>query len=184
MKKRQGSWMMAAALALGAGTAALAGPALPTAPDPSGMAVVQGVDLSRYAGLWYEIARFPASFERNCVGVTAEYGLRADGKVDVLNTCRKGSLDAAPRSAKAVATVEGPGKLSVNFVPWLPFAAGDYWLLHLASDYSLAVVGEPGRDYGWILSRTKTIDAKALEAAKAVLAANGYDVTRLEMVQQ
>lgn len=182
MGKRHHIWNAAALAAVLATGAWAEAPKL--ALDPSGMTVVQNVDLARYAGLWYEIARFPASFEKNCVGVTAEYTPRTDGKVDVLNTCRKGSLDAAPRTAKAVATVVGPGKLSVNFVPWLPFIAGNYWVLHLEPDYSLAVVGGPDRKYGWILSRTKEADPKALARAMQVLTDNGYDMTRLEQVAQ
>ena len=82
---------------------------------------VPALDLERYQGLWYEIARFPVSFEEGCVGVTAEYALNPDGTVNVTNSCREGSLDAAPRTATALAeAADASGaKLKVDFVPFL-----------------------------------------------------------------
>lgn len=111
-------------------------------------------DLPRYLGKWYEIARFPNRFERGCEGVTAEYALRTDGKISVLNTCREDAPDGKVKSAKGVASVVAPGQLSVTFVPWLPFARGDYWVLYIDEAYSLAVVGAPRGTTGWILART------------------------------
>ncbi len=85
------------------------------------------VDLERYQGLWYEIARFPNRFEEGCAGVTAEYSLNADGTVKVVNTCRQGSVDGPVETAEGVATSNSADsdKLLVTFVPWLPFAQGD-----------------------------------------------------------
>ncbi len=148
------------------------------------MQTVQSLDLNRYLGKWYEIARFPNRFELNCVGVTAEYFLRKDGKVRVLNSCRKNTLDGELEQADGQASVKAPGKLSVTFVPWLPFAKGDYWVLHLNSNYSLAVVGEPKGKTGWILSRTPTIDVDSRNLAENILRKNGYDITELYYVPQ
>ena len=148
------------------------------------MAVQAGLDLKKYLGKWYEIARFPNRFERGCVGVTAEYSMRADGDVRVLNTCRKGTLNGKVEVADGSARVEAPGRLLVNFVPWLPFARGDYWVLYVASDYSLAVVGSPKGTTGWILARTPRISAKERAKAEGVLSKNGYDVRELEDVLQ
>lgn len=148
------------------------------------MAVEGALDLNRYLGKWYEIARFPNRFERGCVGVTAEYSMRSDGDVRVVNTCREGTLDGKVTVADGSARVEAPGRLSVTFVPWLPFARGDYWVLHVAPDYSMAVVGNPKGTTGWILARTPQISAKQRALAESILSINGYDISKLEGVLQ
>jgi len=148
------------------------------------MAVEGALDLNRYLGKWYEIARFPNRFERGCVGVTAEYSMRPDGDVRVLNTCREGTLNGKVTIADGSARVEAPGRLSVTFVPWLPFARGDYWVLYVAPDYSLAVVGNPKGTTGWILARAPQISAKQRALAETILSNNGYDIKQLEDVLQ
>ncbi|MBC6609869.1 lipocalin family protein [Hymenobacter sp. BT507] len=112
------------------------------------------VDLPRYAGKWYEIARLPASFEKDCTSVTAQYTIRPDGDVTVVNTCHKHTPTGKVKKAEGLATVADPttnAKLKVQFF-W-PFK-GDYWILALDSDYRYALVGEPSRENLWILSRT------------------------------
>ncbi len=146
------------------------------------MRVETGLDLTRYLGKWYEIARFPNRFEKDCQGVTAEYAMRTDGKVRVLNTCRKGVPDGPVEQAEGQASVVGPGKLSVTFVPWLPFAKGDYWVLYVDEAYQLAVVGEPKGRTGWILARSPEIAQASYDRALTVLAENGYDTSRLTRV--
>lgn len=136
----------------------------------------------RYLGLWYEVARYPVPFERGCVGVTAEYGARDDGLISVLNICR--NPDGTEKSRIAgTAEIVGPGRLKVRF-PSVPFVAADYWVLWTDEDYQTAVVGAPNGRAGWILNRTPDIRADRLNAAKDVLAFNGYDLTRLEEVAQ
>jgi apolipoprotein D and lipocalin family protein len=149
------------------------------------MEPVPAVDLSRYAGRWYEIARFPVSFQEGCVGVTADYALRDDGRVDVLNACREETLDGPRRTASATArAVDDTGaRLKVRFLPWLPIE-GDYWVIHLDEDYRTAVVGVPSGTAGWILSRTPEIAPDRLAAARAALEANGYDLRWLEPTPQ
>jgi apolipoprotein D and lipocalin family protein len=119
----------------------------------SELQVVPSVDLARYAGRWYEIARFPNRFQRIALhNTTATYTLRPDGKVTVLNECRtsEGRLKSAKGTAR-VANAKGPNtKLKVTFF-W-PFS-GNYWIMDLDPEYRWVVVGEPGRDYRWILSR-------------------------------
>lgn len=136
------------------------------------------VDLTKYAGRWYEIARFPNSFEKGCANVTADYSLRADGDVTVLNTCDK---NGEVTTAEGIATSVSPDndKLSVDFVPWVPFTNGDYWILDVTDDYSVAVVGAPAGTTGWILARSPELSPTARAAAEAVLVRNGYDVERL-----
>lgn len=147
------------------------------------MTPVGELDVGRYTGRWYEIARFPNRFERGCEAVTADYALRKDGKISVTNACRQGAPDGPRKVAEGIARVEAPGRLSVTFVPWLPFTRGDYWVLFVDEDYELAVVGAPKGTTGWILARNPTISAKARASAEAVLTQNGYDVSRLRNVR-
>ena len=133
------------------------------------LSTVESVDIDRYLGRWYEIARFPNSFEEGCEGVTAEYELRNDGLISVVNTCRKGATDGKAKVAKGRARVADEttnAKLEVSFFG--PFW-GDYWILYLAEDYSLSLVGEPSGRYLWILSRTPEISPEQRQAAIGTL---------------
>jgi apolipoprotein D and lipocalin family protein len=147
----------------------LAGCASSTPPLPT----VQSVDLSRYYGTWYEIARLPNWFQSMCVSDTrADY--RPDGEnVSVVNQCRTadGKTEQASGIAKVVAGSQG-AKLRVSF--FRPFY-GDYWILDLDPDYRWVLVGEPGRKYGWILARDKTLDAATLDRLLARAEVLGYD---------
>ena len=140
---------------------------------------VASVDLARYAGTWYEIASFPQWFQRGCTATTATYALRSDGLIDVVNQCRKGSTDGPLASAHGrarVADLETNAKLQVSF--FRPFW-GDYWIIDLGAEYEYAVVGHPGRDYLWILSRNPSMPDDAYRAIVRRLAARGYDTSRL-----
>jgi apolipoprotein D and lipocalin family protein len=145
---------------------------------------VPHVELARYLGTWYDIASFPQRFQAGCTGTTATYTLRSDGEVDVLNRCRKGSLSGTEETAQGRARVvdrSTNAKLEVSF--FRPFW-GDYWIIDLGPDYEYAVVGHPGRDYLWILSRTPTMDTAMYDAILARLRAQGYEVERLERTLQ
>ncbi len=140
---------------------------------------VARVDLGRYVGTWYEIASFPQSFQRGCTATTATYTLRDDGQIDVVNRCRKGSPDGPEKVARGRARVVDPSsnaKLEVSF--FRPFW-GDYWIVDLGPDYEYAVVGHPGRDYLWILSRTPTMKSGVYDAIVQRLAVQGYETSRL-----
>ena len=145
---------------------------------------VEALDISRYAGTWYQIARLPVFFQRKCVAeVTAQYTLQDDGSIGVRNSCRneKGELD----TVEGVARVdrEHPGRLEVRFAPdwlsWLPLTWADYWVIALDPEYQWAMVGEPGRDYLWILARTPTLPPARLEALKREAEAMGYRLETL-----
>jgi apolipoprotein D and lipocalin family protein len=151
------------------------------------MTTVAEVDLDRYLGRWYEIARYPNSFEEGCVAVSADYALRDDGAVSVLNTCRKTLDDPDPTTAEGVARPADAtnARLKVTFVPWLgPLAEGDYWILGLSDGYTVSVVGAPSGGTGWILARTPQIAAADLQFAHEALSRNGYDIEQLSMTPQ
>lgn len=157
----------------------LSGPACSAAgPEKPPLQTVNSVDLARYAGTWYEIARYPNRFQRDCAGdVTAVYEVKSDGSVRVTNSCAEadGTMKSATASAKVVDR-ETNAKLKVTFF-W-PFS-GDYWILNLGPNYEYAVVGEPGRDYLWILSRTPQMDEATYTVLTERIARQGYDPSRL-----
>ena len=140
--------------------------------------VVPAVDLSRYVGQWYEIARLPNGFQKKCAdSVTANYTLRSDGSIQVVNRCRKASGEFTTATGKAkIVDKKTNAKLKVTFF-W-PFY-GKYWILDLGPDYEYAVVGEPGRDYLWILSRTPQIDEELYRQLLARMQERGFDTTRM-----
>lgn len=145
---------------------------------------VPTVELERYLGRWYEIARYDHSFERGCFAVTATYSKNADGSIKVVNRCRKGALDGPEDVADGSATIADPttnAKLAVTFF-W-PFS-GDYWIIGLADDYSWALVGEPSGRYLWILARTPQIGPELRADLVAKLQAKGYNTDALIWVQQ
>ncbi len=145
---------------------------------------VAHVDIERYAGTWYEIASFPQPFQRGCTATTATYTIREDGDIDVLNRCRQGSPAGEQKAALARARVvdrSTNAKLEVRFFG--PFK-GDYWIVDLADDYGYAVVGHPGRDYLWILSRTPTMAEATYQGILERLRAQGYETARLTRTLQ
>jgi len=155
------------------------------------MTVVPSVDLDRYMGTWYEIARLPNRFQKQCAGeVSATYSLLADGTVKVVNRCRKenGEFAEAEGQAKRADKDQPNTKLKVRFAPaflsFLPFVWGDYWIIYLTPDYTCAVIGEPSREYLWVLSRTPTMAPNALQAALASAKQQGYYLADLVMTRQ
>jgi len=161
------------------GALLLAACAGPTYRDPDfAIDSVSRLDVGRYMGRWYEVARYPNRFEEDCVAVTAEYALNADGTVAVTNTCRKGGFDGPTEVAEGTARVTAPGQLKVKFVDWLPFE-GDYWVLYVSPDYRLAVVGNPGGSTGWVLARDPHPAPGLLDRGFEALRKNGYDPSRI-----
>lgn len=131
-------------------------------------------DPARYAGTWYEIARFPVPFQTGCSETRAIYEPMGDGTLSVRNICRNdGELTSIGGSAEVV----GPGRLKVR-LNGVPIAA-DYWILWVDEGYRTAVVGVPSGRAGWILNRTPEIPPDRWRAALSVLQFNGYDTSRL-----
>jgi apolipoprotein D and lipocalin family protein len=163
-----------------AGTAAAGRAAAETKP----LEVVPFVDIRKYIGTWYEIATIPQRFQKGCVGVTAQYSLREDGDIEVINTCRQGTLDGKVRAVHGKAWVmdkKTNAKLRVRFF-W-PFS-GAYWIIGLDADYQWAIVGHPNRNYLWILSRTPRMEDALYEELLKLIAAKGYDLSKIKRTLQ
>lgn len=145
---------------------------------------VGSVDLEKYTGLWYDIASYPARFQKGCHCTTAEYTLMPGGYVKVVNKCRKGGFSGPVSgiTGKAFA-VKGSNntKLKVRFF-W-PFKAG-YWIVKLDKDYKWAVVSTPGKDYLWLLSRSPVIEELLFDSIVSSLKNEGYDTSRLKRTPQ
>jgi apolipoprotein D and lipocalin family protein len=179
-------------LALGATAAAAfaAGQSGARAASGSGVTPIPSLDVPRYMGTWYEIAKYPNRFQKNCAsGTTATYRLRPDKTVEVINRCRRadGRLDQAAGTARQIGAADAP-TLEVRFAPeWLsllPMVWGDYWVIDLDPDYQLAAVSDPRREYLWILSRTPTVPADTYKALLERLARQGFDLAKLQPTPQ
>lgn len=183
MKASTKTWIsVGAATALAAVAAALLTDRRPigntSVPEPA-----KSVDLRRYLGVWFEIARYDQRFERSCAGdITATYSLRSDGSVNVINRCRRadGSIKEARGRAKIVDTVTN-AKLKVSFFG--PFY-GDYWVLDRDDDYRWAIIGEPSGRYLWILARDADLGPEAVKQLVDRAKKLGYDTRNLIYPQQ
>jgi apolipoprotein D and lipocalin family protein len=154
----------------------------------SELIAVNHVNLEKYAGIWYEIAKIPNSFQKNCTRNTkAEYILRNDGKLNVVNTCIEsdGKINTAKGVARVVDTNTN-AKLEVSFVNILGINLfwGDYWIIGLGDNYSYALVGTPNRKYGWILSRTPKLEQEQVDRINEKLKIKGYDPAKFEFTIQ
>lgn len=158
--------------------------------DVAPLQTVPAVDVTRYMGRWFEIAKFPNRFQRQCVSdAVAEYRLLGDGRVEVGNHCTlaSGETEEVVGVARQIGP-KGSPKLQVRFAPaWLSFLPavwGDYWIVDLADDYSLAAVSEPKREYLWILSRTPAVGAAVYQDLLARLESQGLDTSMLVKTPQ
>ena len=145
--------------------------------------VVSSVDLLRYQGTWYEIARLPNFFERKLKCISATYTLRDDGKITVLNKGYYIVPPHKPSSSEGVAWVpdkNSTAKLKVQFF-W-PFS-GDYWIMYLDQEYRFVLVGDPDHKYLWILCREKSLDEATYRMLLQKAIDNGYDVTPVIRVE-
>lgn len=153
--------------------------------DAEALSTIPSLDLPRYMGRWYEIARFENWFQKKCTGdASAEYSLEPSGKVQVINRCRleNGELSEAIGEARQIGEPTSP-KLKVRFAPaWLSFIPavwGDYWVIDLDADYQLVAISEPQREYLWVLSRSPQVSSEAYEALLQRLRDKGFDTDKL-----
>ena len=167
----------------------IAGPAL-AEDEPPALAAIPSLDVNRYMGQWYEISKYANRFQRQCVGdTTATYALLPDSSVSVTNRCKTedGEFDEAVGVAHQIGGPDS-AKLEVRFAPewlgFLPFVWGDYWVIDLDEAYQLVAVAEPKREFLWILSRTPTVNAAAYDALVARLQRQGFEPARLERTPQ
>ena len=148
------------------------------------------LDVPRYLGTWYEIAKFPNWFQKKCAGNTkAVYTVKSDGNLRVLNSCKTagGETSEAEGAARQIGAKDSP-KLEVRFAPewlsFLPLVWGDYWVIDLDPQYQVAAVSDPGREYLWVLSRTPQLDPKVYEELLQRLKQQQFDIRKLELTSQ
>lgn len=137
------------------------------------------VDLKKYLGEWYEIARLPYKYERGCYNTKAVYSSNEDGSIRILNYCNKNSIDGTLEIAEGKAFVsdeETNAKLKVQFA-W-PFK-GDYWILDIGKEYEYALVGNPSRENLWILSRSPKLNGNSLKKLKNIAIREGFNINNL-----
>lgn len=173
-------------------TACTTTPTTKTTAKPTGVGkpqAVPSVDLTRYAGKWYEVARLPMFFQRNCASdVTATYTLKPSGAVEVNNQCI--GKDGKPMQSIGEATKDGDSgsQLKVTFLPkglrWSPIGKADYWVLALDDGYQNALVGTPDNKYLWLLSRTPTMSDSVYQQYVSIAKQQGYDVSKLQKTPQ
>lgn len=162
--------------------AAMLLPVLSSAQEPFDNSTISRFDLSRYLGTWYELARFDHSFERGMDNVTAEYYLRDDGKVDVINSgWKEGRFKVADGKAKQPDPLADPAHLKVSF---FMFFYNDYNIMMLDDNYQVALVGSKSPDYLWILSRKPVQPDAVLSILVEEAESRGYDTSKLIWVDQ
>jgi apolipoprotein D and lipocalin family protein len=148
------------------------------------------LDVPRYLGAWYEIAKFPNWFQKKCVSNTkAVYTAKPDGNLRVLNSCKtaSGETSEAEGLARQIGAKDS-AKLEVRFAPewlsFLPLVWGDYWVIDLDSQYQVAAVSDPKREYLWVLSRTPQLDPKVYADLLQRLKQQQFDIQKLELTSQ
>ena len=145
------------------------------------------VDVDRYLGTWYEMASIPNWFQSYCrQGVRAQYALEVSGSVEVRNSCiDDGGIRNELVGRALIYDAEAASRLQVAFFGIDPAEIDpNYWILYLEEDYSLVVVGEPERNFGWILSRSPAISQSRMTTAAELLLRNGYDLNDFELTDQ
>ncbi|MBH2008874.1 MAG: lipocalin family protein [Xanthomonadaceae bacterium] len=182
-------YRLCAALAMAPSALAMQ-PALAQSATGQPLTTIASLDLPRYMGTWYEIARYPNSFQQKCTGNTrAEYSIKGDGGVQVINRCKlqSGELNEIVGAGRQIGSATSP-KLEVRFSPaWLSFIPavwGDYWVIDLDAAYQLVAVSDDRREYLWVLSRTPWVEPKAYEALLGRLGQKGFDLQKLQLTPQ
>ncbi|ESQ76669.1 lipocalin family protein [Asticcacaulis sp. AC402] len=172
---------LVAVAAVGLGVAAHAGMPIGNRNVPQPAKVVE---LNRYLGTWYEFGRYENLFEKNCDAVTAQYSLLDDGKIRVVNSCRRDGGKGETKVSEGKAIVQpdsGNAKLKLSFFG--PFYFGDYWVLDHADDYNWAIAGEPSGKYLWILTREAVPSAELAAQLQSRAIELGYDASLIRLTR-
>lgn len=184
MNRQRGLVLAGAGATMTATAALVLGLRRPRAAEMGVLRTVDFVDLERYAGRWFEVASYPSRFERHCLkNMTVDYAVRPDGRLHVEARCtvQDGTVDTSRGVAK-VADRATNAKLRIKYgrrAPWM-----DYWVIDLEENYRWAVVGEPKRQFVWVLSRTPGLDDDTYSRIAANVVTQGYDPERLVRTQQ
>jgi apolipoprotein D and lipocalin family protein len=148
---------------------------------------MESVDLSRYLGKWYEIALLPNQFEKKCIeGAIAEYSFLNDGLIKVINSCKTRKGESKATGVAWVVDHETNAKLKVSFVPlacYFQWFGGDYWILYVDPDYQFAVVGDPSRNYLWLLARNPSVSEEVYHKFLTVASENAFDTKKIVRVR-
>ena len=147
------------------------------------LAVASNVELSRFQGKWYEIARLPRTTQTDCHGTTAFYTQNSDGSLTFVNQCNVGSQTGPMKTLAMAATVPDSNvqaKLALDVGGYV----GDYWILEVDSNYQYAVIGHPSRLYFWILSRAPTLDSATVQGIVDRAQSDHFDMSQLEYTPQ
>ena len=177
---RRNALLAVLALAVLVASATFAGLGCTSGPP---LAVASNVDLSRFQGKWYEIARLPRTTQTDCHGTTAFYTQGSNGSMSFVNQCNVGGATGPLKTVAMTATVPDtsvPAKLALDVGGY----AGDYWILEIGSNYEYAVVGHPSRLYWWVLSRTPSLDASTMQGVIARATAEQFDMSELQYTPQ
>lgn len=184
MNRQRGLVLAGAGATVTAVGAIVLGRRKPHADELGILRTVDYVDLERYSGRWFEIARYPTKFERHCLkNMTVDYALRPDGRLHVEARCtvQDGAIDSS-RGIARIAETTTNAKLRIKYArraPWM-----DYWIIDLDDDYRWAVIGEPKREYLWILARTPGVKEDVYSQISARIVTQGYDPEQLIRTQQ
>jgi apolipoprotein D and lipocalin family protein len=164
--------------------------AMAFAQNKTELKTVQNVDLKKYSGKWFEIARYPNKFQKKCVGnTTATYTIKKDNNIEVLNECLEKDGDITKAKGKArIVDEKTNAKLEVRFAPaflsFLPQVWGDYWIIDLDEDYQNVAIGDPKREYFWILSRKPEMDDATYQALLRRAEEKGFDPAKVYKTPQ
>jgi len=152
--------------------------------ENTAVVAVPNIDLDRYLGVWFEICRLPLKWEDEAASdITATYTMTADGRIRVENRCL--DKDGKPDRSIGLAVPQDAGnaKLKVSFLPeylrWIPFTQGDYWVLAIDADHAVALVGTPDREHLWLIARTAALPSEVVENYLAVAKTQGFGLDRL-----
>lgn len=149
------------------------------------LAAATSVDVARYSGRWYEIARLPMPFQKTEEKAVAEYAVAPDGTLSVHNRAiRPDGSEHGIRGYARILNSPDNSKLAVRFSTWfgplIPIPKeGNYWILHVDDEYRWALVGTPDRKYLWILARTPKIPDQKFQELATRAKESGFDVSKL-----